>query len=194
MPGTVLGLETYSSHGMHARQLVNKLGLQIYLHYNSHMESIYRFFILLAIVLMFFLRAIIYWVTEKKFNLILWSHYNPTMSLSFCVIQPLLGYHRKRTPSFRFAPLLGSAWIYREGEADGILAGSREDRALLSSSCCSLDLLLGLMPAAVKLAVPSCLDKHMVFPIEPRVLAPLVFEFEVPTRDSFFSLGLGCFS
>ena len=121
------------------------------------------------------------------------------MSLSFCVIQPLLGYHRKRTPSFRFAPLLGSAWIYREGEADGILAGSTEDRALLSS-CCSLDihhrcdLLLGLMPAALKLAVSSCLDKHMVFPIEPRVLAPLVFEFEVPTRDSFFSLGLGCFS
>lgn len=49
------------------------------------------------------------------------------------------------------------------------------------------------MPAVLKLVVSSCLDKRMAFPVELRVLAPLVFEFEVPPRDSFFLLGPGCF-
>lgn len=100
--------------------------------------------------------------------------------------------------TFKFAPLLRSAWIYRERESDGILTGSREDRGLLSSSCFldthhGGDLLLGLMPAALKLIVSTCLDKHTVFLVEPRALVPLVFELEVPTRYSFFSLGPGVF-
>lgn len=118
------------------------------------------------------------------------------MSLSFCVTQNLLGYPRNQT--FQFALLLGSAWIYREREADGILTGSREDRTLLSSSCFldthhRCDLLLGLIPTSLKVIVSSCLDRHMIFLIEPRALVPLVFELEVPTRYSLFSLGPGCF-
>ena len=87
----------------------------------------------------------------------------------------------------------------RGREADGILAGSREARTLLSSSCFSdthhrCDLLLGLMPVALKLIVSSCLDKEMVFLVKPRALVPhLLFELEIPTRHSLCSLGPGCF-
>lgn len=52
-------------------------------------------------------------------------------------------------------------------------------------------LLLRLIPATLQLTVFSYLDKHVILQVKLRALAPLVFELEVPTRDSLFSPGLG---
>lgn len=79
------------------------------------------------------------------------------MSRTFSVTQPLLGYLRRRTHTFRFAPAPESAWLHREREADDVVLTSEKlepsDHPL--DTHCRCGLLLGLMPAVLQ-AVSRC--------------------------------------
>lgn len=114
------------------------------------------------------------------------------MSRTFSVTQTLLGYLRRRTYSFRLAPVPESAWLHREREADGVVTASEKlqpsDHPL--DTHCRCGLRLGLMPAALQ-AVSRCWINTWSF-LWSQALAPPACQLEAPMTEPLFS-GPGCF-